>query len=210
MEEQTNILSHVITNENATTQLLYALCAYRPFREVLVRLCTQGQFGVEAVQWGDLNPQMDIGGAVPDLVMEGQSVTIVLEVKITAWRSLTSNQPEAYLTWLASHSSTAPAFFVALIPRGTLHLDLLQSRIASFQTRHTQQPVTTAVIQWDEFHQGLVHHDLDRMNASVRDFCQILKSWDDAPLLSCRFEEVRAMYDAHTATGNTAKVTLCL
>src|SRR2546421_6696277 len=47
----------------------------------------------------------------------------------------------------------------------------------------------------------LIHHNLDSMNACVRDFCQILKSWYDAPLLRFAPEEVHSMYDSHTAKG---------
>ena len=201
MNDGTNILSHVIKNENDTTALLYALCAYRPFRDVLVRLCTQGQFGANDVQWEDLTTQMSLGGPIPDLVMVGQNVTIVIEVKITTWRGLTRNQPGAYLTWLAGRESGASAFFVALIPRRYVHLALLKSQIASFHQSNTQQPVTTAIVQWDDLSKQLVHHDLGHMNAYVRDFCQLLQSWYEAPLLTFRIEEVRSMYDSHTAKG---------
>jgi hypothetical protein len=38
MERQQNVLSYVINNENETTQLFYALLAYKPVREVIVKL----------------------------------------------------------------------------------------------------------------------------------------------------------------------------
>jgi len=70
--ENHNILSFVIKNENTTTDMLYALLAYKPIRQAIVSLFTNERFGAEDVSWDDIDTQASLGDSIPDLVMIGQ------------------------------------------------------------------------------------------------------------------------------------------
>lgn len=199
MDRQNNILSYLIKNENDTTELLYALLIYKPFRESLLCILTRGKVGTNKMSWDDIYTHTAIGGGIPDLSMLGEHANILVEVKTTPWRGLTDNQPQSYLRWLAGQEAAKPGYFVAIVPPVYYHLQELNQRITDFHDSNILNPVTTSIVTWNEILNALHESDLDQMNSYIRDFCDLLNSWYDIPVTKFTFEEVRTMYDANTA-----------
>ena len=116
-----NVLQALPSKENDTTNLLKALCVLTQFREVVLRHFTGGKFGAEAVDPGGIKTQQDIGGCIPDMVLEGTDVIVVVEVKTTEWCGLTDNQPQEYLKWLHDSLHKGAKYFVLLVPPDYQH-----------------------------------------------------------------------------------------
>ncbi len=51
---QANVLRHLVSNEHAMLNVLYALCALKPIRDVVVRLFTHTMFGADDVAFADM------------------------------------------------------------------------------------------------------------------------------------------------------------
>ncbi|HLE24581.1 MAG TPA: hypothetical protein VI935_02900 [Thermodesulfobacteriota bacterium] len=200
MDEYKNILSRLLRTENHVTEFLCGLCVYKPFREILVRLFTGGQYGSDDISLDDIDTQTTIEGSIPDLSMLGEKVNILVEVKIDSWRELTQNQPETYLRWLAS-SNAESRFFIALIPPVYDYLEELESRINSFHRTNKRNPVNTSIIRWDDLLQKISKDELDQMSPYIKDFSNLLKSRYEVPIIKFTFEEMQSMYDPNSAKG---------
>lgn len=199
MDKPVNILSHLVKNENDTTELFSALLAYKPFREVIIRLFTKSQFGADDVFWDDIDTQIDTAGAKPDMSLLGEKVSILVEIKTTPCRGLTDNQPSTYLEWLADQNDNKTPFLIALIPPNYYHLNELESRIKSFNMTNNRKPVDTMILTWDTLLTAIEENELDVLNHYIGDFCTLIRSWYDAIRIKFTFEEVRAMYDSNMA-----------
>jgi hypothetical protein len=199
MDRRNNILAHLIRNEKGTTELLYALLTYKPFRNALLRLLTKGKAETDGISWDDMYTQTEIGGGIPDLSILGETTNILVEVKITSWRGLTDNQPQTYLQWLAAQGTSKAGYFVAIIPPVYYHLQELKQRITSFNNSNALNPIISTILTWDEVLKMLRENDLDQMNPYIRDFCDLLASWYEIPITKFTFDEVDKMYDADTA-----------
>ena len=204
-----NILSFIIKNENATTDMLYALLAYRPIRQAIVSLFTNGKFGAESVIWDDIQTQVSVGDSIPDLALLGKNVNILVEIKTTSWRNLTSNQPESYLKWLLSNSKADEKYFVALVPPTYYHLDELKDRIKLFEKNNKSHNINILIITWTEVLKSISENDLHLLSQYVSDFSALLSSWYEEPILKMTFEEVNLIYDYNfiKAIANLIKIT---
>ena len=199
MDKENSILSYLVKNENNVTELLYALLIYKPFREIVVRLFTNGQFGSSDITWDDMNTQIPIAGARPDLSMSAENVTVLVEIKTASWRGLTANQPHTYLQWLANRVTGEAKYFVALIPPVYDHRIALESHLQSFSAANQGNQVHIIIKTWDEIYQAIFDNDLDAMNLYIRDFSNLLRTWYASPITTFTFAEVHSMYDANVA-----------
>jgi hypothetical protein len=199
MGKQCNILSYLIDSENSTTEMLYALLSYKPFREPVVRLFTESKFGADEISWDDIETQCRIGNIIPDMALCNDKVRVLVEVKTDWCRELTDNQPQEYLNWLADPKANGSAFFVALVPPDYKYLEELDRRINDFQSSNPNSSVRTLVVKWDQLIQAVSENDLEKLNQYIRDFCSLLKSWYEVPDTKFTTEETRLMYDKKNA-----------
>jgi hypothetical protein len=204
-----NMLSYLISNENDTTKLLYALLNYKPFRDTLIRLFTDNHFEADKISWDDVYTQCSIGGCIPDLSIQSQKVSILIEIKTSLYCGLTDNQPESYLTWLSGNCAVGDKFFVIIIPPGYYYLNELKTRIKKFQESKKENPVTSIILTWDKVLSAIHENDLNKMNPYIQDFYNLLNSMYQSPIINFTFEEVRSMYDKNTAKaiGKLFKIT---
>lgn len=207
--ENHNILSFIIKNENATSDMLHALLAYKPFREVIIRVFTNNKHGADDIGWDDIDTQTSVGDAIPDLALLGEKVNILVEVKTTSWRGLTDNQPESYLKWLIENSNADQKYFVALVPPLYYHLEELNHRIASFKSQNNFHGINIVVVSWSEILRVISENDLQLLNQYIRDFSDLLSSWYETPITRMTFEEAQLIYDHNflAAITNLIKIT---
>ena len=201
MGKQYNILSYLIDSENRTTEMLYALLSYKPFREPVVRLFTESKFGADEISWDDIETQCRIGNIIPDMALRNDKVSVLVEVKTDWCRELTDNQPREYLKWLAGSKANGSSIFVALVPPNYKHLAELDRRINHFQSSNPNSSVRTLVVKWDQLIQVVSENDLEKLNQYIRDFCSLLKSWYEVPVTTFTPEETRLMYDKKNAVS---------
>ncbi len=199
MNNELNILSYLIRNENQVTEFIYAISSYNPFRDLLVKLLTNGMYGGEDIHRDNIDRQKTISGSIPDLSMLSTKVSILVEIKTSPYRGLTKNQPQEYLSWLASSEANGARFFVALIPSTYYHRKELENRIESFRNSNKQNPVSISIISWDDLIKEIIARDLYAMNTYIKDFCDLLKAWHEGVIIKFKFEEIRSMYNPNTA-----------
>ncbi len=195
MEKDTNVLSHIVRNENDTTRLLYALLKYKPVRDVLMKLFTKGKCKPGDVAWEEVYVHTTIEGVIPDLLIQGEKVNIVIEVKTTSHRGLTNNQPEAYLSWLTRQSGRKSGFFVAIVPPKYNHLAELQTRIDAFGHINDSNIANTSILDWNEIIGIFTNENLDQLSIYVNDFCNLIRSRYNIPTINLTFDEVNTMFD---------------
>jgi hypothetical protein len=85
MDEENNILAYLVKKEDDVTRLLHALLMYKPFRDIVVKLFTDGQCDSSNITWDDIKTQIPIAGGRPDLSIFAEEITILVEVKTTHW-----------------------------------------------------------------------------------------------------------------------------
>jgi hypothetical protein len=201
MENRVNILKEVMREENEVTRMLYALCAYRAFREVLVRFLTGDRYGAEDVAWEDMGIQATIDGVKPDFYALGESLSLLLEIKTSLYTGLTSAQPANYLAWLARHPRPGKRFFVALIPARYIHRGELEKRLVPWLSKPIEPLVTVTILEWEGFLEALRTTGLEEINPYVSDFYDVLNSWLAEPPIKFTYLEVEKMYTRETASG---------
>lgn len=204
-----NILSSIIKTENSTTNLLHSLLAYKPFREVIVRLFTCQKFGAEDIDWNDIDTQTFIGDSIPDLALLGEQVSILVEIKTTSWRGLTDNQPKSYLEWLLNNNNSTKKYFVALTPPIYDHNDELKKRIELFNKEHVNNTVHILILNWTDIVNTIYNNDLQLLNQYIFDFCKLLSDWYETPKSKMTFEEAKLIYNHNfvSAISKLIKIT---
>jgi len=196
-----NILKEAMREENEVTRVLYALCAYTAFREVLVRFLTVGSYGADDVAWEDMGVQANIDGVKPDFYALAESLSLLLEIKTSLYTGLTAAQPANYLAWLARHPRPGKRFFVALIPARYIHRGELEKRLVPWLSKPIEPLVTATILEWEGFLEALRTAGLEQLNPYVSDFYDVLKSWLTEPPIKLTFLEVEKMYARETAIG---------
>ena len=187
--------------ENEVTRMLYALCAYRTFREVLVRFLTGGCYGADDVTWEDMGVQATIDGVKPDFYALNESISLLVEIKISLYTGLTASQPTDYLAWLARHPRPGKRFFVAMVPSRYAHRDELEKRLAAWLSQGGESPVKAGILTWEGFLETLRTAGLKELNRYIFDFCEVLESWFIEPSVKITYFEVEKMYARETASG---------
>lgn len=203
MDNSVNILKEMMRGENEVTRILYALCAYKGFREVLVRFLTGGECGANDVAWDDMGVQATIDGVKPDFYALSEPLSLLIEIKTSLYTGLTASQPQDYLTWLARHPQPGKRFFVALIPARYAHRDELEKRLAPWLSQTGESPLKAAILSWEGFLEALRTSGLPQLNRYISDFYEVLWSWLTEPPLKLTYREVEKMYDRETASGIT-------
>ena len=192
MQPKFNILSQLVRNENQVTRCLYALVAYPPVREVVMRLLTGGAFGSDDVIWSDFATQTSVNGSIPDLIILNPQLSIVIEIKTSPYTSLTYNQPSTYIEWLRSET-TPNKYFIFLVP-SSYDIELLRNKLQECPTHG----IRAGIICWEELIRKFKDNGLHTMNQYVGDFCSLLSEWYYTPEPICTVDEVRIMFDKTT------------
>lgn len=201
MRNSINILKKVILNEDEITRMLYALCGYKSFREVLVRFLTGGKFGADDVSWEDMGVQANIGGIRPDFYALNESISLLVEIKTSLYTGLTGSQPTDYLTWLEGFPQTGERFFVALVPARYAFWRELERRLNSWSSQAGKVSISAVILTWEDFLDRLSSSDLPQFNQYIGDFFDLIYSWLYEAPLKLTHSEVEKMYAKETATG---------
>lgn len=175
---QPNVLSHLPSNENSITALLRALCALKPFREIVVRLFTHNKFGSNDVEFEDISIQIDIGGIKPDMGVCTERLRVVAEIKVNNETGLTKNQPRAYSEWLARQPEEK--FFVFLVPPHYGRQEYTKRKEA-FCSDNPGHAINYVEINWLTLVNELDRSELTLISAYAKDFSNLLKEWYSSP-----------------------------
>ncbi|MFZ4789353.1 MAG: hypothetical protein ACOYMW_00310 [Candidatus Competibacteraceae bacterium] len=173
-----NVLSHLVSDENSMTNLLKAVCALKPIREVVIRLFTADKFGTDEVDFEDLSTQQSVGGAIPDMCIQiDNKLAVAVEIKTSDWRLLTVNQPTTYLQWL--NSQTGDKFFVFLVAPNYLaqHRQTYSQRKQQYIASYPKHGITFIEIDWLDLRSKLQETELSSCCVYARDFENLIESW---------------------------------
>ena len=174
--KRSNVLSHLPSNENAVSSLLRALCVLKPIRETVVRLFTNASYGADDVEFEGISTQCNIGGAIPDMCFQSVSLRAVVEIKVSNWQNLTTNQPQTYLQWLmAQHVDHK--YFIFLVPPRYIHRQIYESRKADFCAANPNHGIHFIEITWLDLSDVLDESGLSATSVYARDFQNMLEEW---------------------------------
>jgi hypothetical protein len=190
---QTNVLRYLPSDENAVTTLLRAICALKPIREAVVRLFTQGHFGADDVEFEAISTQVGIGGAIPDMCFNTDTLRVAVEIKVSDWRGLTANQPQSYLRWLVSQPADQKCF-VFLVPPHYAHRQEYESRKAAFCVENPHHGVHFVEITWLDVCAVLDETGLSATSMYAHDFKNLLEGWYVPAPITFTLDELREIY----------------
>lgn len=107
----------------------------------------------------------------PDIKYEDEKICIIFEVKINTWQSLTDNQPNGYLSYLAEFTNKEK-YIVLLAPVGYSHQDKFTSRYNSWM-KNKKIDIKLKYLAWQD-----ICHEIfkNETNQTILDFA---KSLDD-------------------------------
>jgi hypothetical protein len=189
---QTNVLSHLASNENSVTTLLKALCSLKPIREVVIRLFTHKNFGAADVAFDDISTQVNIGNAILDMGIQADELHVGVEIKVLNSTGLTGNQPQAYLRWLAQQC-VRHKFFVFLVPPLYDHQEY-EKRKQAFCAAHPGHGIQFVEITWLDVCTALDETGLSATSVYARDFRNLLEEWYVPTPITFTLNELREIY----------------
>lgn len=199
-----NVLQALPSKENDTTNLLKALCELTQFREVVLRHFTGGKFGAKDVEPDAISAQQGLGGAIPDMVLEGADVIVVVEIKTTEWCCLTDNQPNTYLKWLHAYPHTANKYFVFLVPPGYVHWDAYDRGKEKFENEHKGHSLNVLdKTDWLDFVTAIEESGITETSIYAQDFCEMIRRRYTSSGISFSLAEleVQDVYSKNAATA---------
>lgn len=176
-----NVLSHLPNDENSVTILLRALCVLKPIRDVVVKLFTDNKFNGTDVLFDDISIQVQLSnGSIPDMIIESAKLDlcIVVEVKTSDWRELTSNQPQSYLQWLLKQKANNK-YFVFLTPPNYQHMGEYINRKTTFYSGYPDacHTIKFVEISWLDIRYTLQASGLTTTCIYARDFANLIEAW---------------------------------
>ena len=201
---QDNVLRQLVSNENSITTLLRALCILKPVRDVIVRLFTQNTFDADKVEFEEISTQLDIGRAKLDMCIQTDELQVVVEIKAANSTSLTVNQPQQYLQWLARQQARNK-FFVFLVPShyAGQYRQEYERRKQAFCATHPGHGIYFVEITWVELYAALAATGLSAACTYTRDFQNFLKEWCLPTPITFTLEELSETTMFHTTTAKT-------
>ena len=120
MSRQKNIFYKVAKDENSTTEIFCNLLGNKFFRDKFLEKFLDQKFISNIRYEEDINTQYCSTHGRPDLIIENETVKIIVEVKIDKYRGLTPKQPDGYLKEL-EESAQNNKWLIFLIPKGYVH-----------------------------------------------------------------------------------------
>lgn len=198
-----NVLSQLAIDENSVTSILRAVCVLKPIREVIVRLLTADNFGSQTVEFEGISTQFQIGGAIPDMVLTGEDLLVVVEIKVSDWRGLTDNQPQAYLKWLLDQKVTHK-YFVFLVPpqyTADYHQEYMK-RKDLFCSANPDHNIIFVEIDWLDVRSVLDESGLTSTCIYARDFRNVMEEWYHTKPISFSMAELKELSMYNTTAAN--------
>lgn len=152
--------------------------------------------------------QINIGNSIPDMSLQGDDLRVIVEIKVSDWRGLTDNQPQAYLEWLKEEAANNK-YFVFLTPPNYLQ-NLAQEygiRKNNFCTQHPLHGIRFIEINWLDLCSALDESELPYICNYSRDFKKLLQSWYlPNPIKFSRHELLESDMFSVTAASSTTKL----
>jgi len=185
------------------TNLLRALCALKPIRDVIVKLFTQDKFDAEEVDFECISTQLNIGDAIPDMCIQNINLRIAVEIKTSDWRGLTANQPQVYLRWLTTQQAQ-DKFFVFLKPPHYSDQQWQEYSIRKnvFCAANPGHGITFVEITWADVLSALEETGLSSTCIYTRDFENLIKEWYFPTPIRFTHNELRVTSMFNTDAGN--------
>ncbi len=172
-----NVLMHLSEDENSITKLLRALCALKPFRDIIVHIFTQNKYNASSVDFEDISIQVSIDGVIPDFAILREDLKVIVEIKTSEWRKFTDNQPEQYLEWLQNRNQEkGNKFFVLLVPPNYYEWETYNNRKKDFVEKYPQHGIIFTEINWIDIANELKKICLPDISVYIQDFYDLLQN----------------------------------
>ncbi len=196
-----NLLHKVVKDENSTTEFFCNLLNIQVLREKFLETFLPLPV-VRSIKFEDVDTQSPAGGGRPDMIIEGQDVCILFEVKIEPGCALTDKQPEEYLNYLRDKKVDAKyRVLIFILPKGYIDEGDLIKRaekdpIVSRLDRRSsalENKVQWRIIYWEEIIALITENGLDRFNVFLNEFNKLLRNWY-LPQIIFKRAEVKMMF----------------
>jgi hypothetical protein len=174
MPRSSNIFHRLVANEDSHTELLCNLMQYSAFRRpLLLRILSERC--AQQIKYDDIDTQVVLPeSGRPDIIIEGDTVYAVVEVKVDPGRGLTGNQPDAYFRYLAT--KTCPdRWLVFLLPPGWSDGPRLRESLARLEATQGDGGVRTCIVNWHDVLDIIESNDLQAISPFFDQFHQLLE-----------------------------------
>lgn len=109
----------------------------------------------------------------PTLIIRNDGVCALVEVKVTQYQRLTSNQPDGYFSFL-SKDETPERSLIFLVPKGWVHLGSIEESFKLLSAARRDGNIRTRVVYWEDVLAVIEENDLQALNPFLGEFHQLL------------------------------------
>jgi hypothetical protein len=151
MTRSTNIFFKLVKDENSATELLCNLMRFTPFRCALLARLFPGSGVVNQIEHEGINTQIALSGGNgrPDVVIEGDKILAIVEVKVELNCVPTENQPDGYFKYLLEQrGECAERWLAFLVPKGWIHEQSIKDKFTRFKADSTYNCIKTSILYW--------------------------------------------------------------
>lgn len=172
-----NIFHNLVKDENSTTELLCNAMRYAPFRHAFLALFLSASRSSQIAD-DDIETQVRLDQCKPDLVIDGDDVCALVEVKVEEHCRLTANQPDGYFNCLLK-DKRPERWLVFLVPRNWFYLEDLKESLRLLNAAHIGSGVQTCIVYWEVVLDVIETSSLQnpRLSAILHEFAALLSSW---------------------------------
>lgn len=197
MPRDANIFSNIIGDENSLTELFCNLLQFTPFKTLFTRLLEE-KLKLKDIDfhYDQIETQNSLGQeGIPDISIKNDGLSLLIECKIEAGTTLTSNQPLSYLNSLKGNSSGKTRALVFLLPNDYVYEKELLSRQQRFFERNKNRRVGFAILYWQEILEGLQRTGIAELSPLFQHFSSLLRDWFSTLNINFSEEEMIMLYN---------------
>ena len=202
MPRDSNIFYNIVEDENSLTELLCNLLQFKPFMTLFTCLIEEKLMLHDiAFDYEHIETQNSLGEkGIPDISVENEGLSLLIECKIEAGTSLTAKQPISYLNSLKVNAADKTKALVFLIPNDYIHEKELLSRQQKFFKRNKNQRIGFAILYWQEILERLQFSGIAELNPFFQHFNNRLRDWFSTLIINFSKEEITMLYSKDIPT----------
>jgi hypothetical protein len=169
-----SIFHKLVMNEDSHTQLLCNLMEQRrDFRRVFLGLILSPAFASEIDQNIRTRIEVQPNCGRPDLIIQSDRVSALVEVKIRISQGCTPNQPEGYFQALLQETRSS-RWLVFLVPRGWEHVQETEGSLDRLKKVRPNAGIETKIVYWEEVLRIIEGSDPNTRDPFVEEFRKLL------------------------------------
>jgi hypothetical protein len=169
---------------------------FASFRRALLAKILSGSCFVNQIEYEDIDTQIILpsGNGKPDVVLDGDNIYVIVEIKTELNCTLTGNQPDGYLSHLQGlkEEDYSEKWLVFLVPKGWIFEDIIKVKFNKADSAY--KCVKTSILYWEDVLNIIEESNLKELSPFFNDFYDMLVSWYRPKPIEFTKEEVDMMF----------------